>query len=42
MSGQMLSPYFGRLADLGIRHFMPKPFCIADLLETIHDVQTAA
>ena len=42
VSGQMLSPYFARLADLGVRHFLPKPFRFEELLETIRDVQEAA
>src|SRR5579862_3365916 len=35
VSGQMLSPFFGRLADLGVRHFLSKPIGVDDLLETI-------
>jgi DNA-binding NtrC family response regulator len=42
VSGQMLSPYFARLSDLGVRHFLPKPFGIDGLLEAIHDVLKAA
>ena len=42
ISAQMLGPYFGRLADLGVRHFVSKPFSISELMETIQEVQAAA
>ena len=42
ISGENLGPYFRRLADLGVRHFVKKPFSIAELMETIQEVQTAA
>ncbi len=42
VSGQMLSPYFGRLAELGVRHFLPKPFLLEELLESMLDVGRAA
>jgi two-component system, cell cycle sensor histidine kinase and response regulator CckA len=38
VSGETLSPYFGRLASLGVRHFLPKPFGVDDLMETIRDL----
>ncbi len=42
ISGNVLSPYFSRLVDLGVRHFLPKPFSIDDLVATIQDVRVAA
>lgn len=39
ISGQLLGPYFGRLADLGVRHFLCKPFSLEALLESIRQVQ---
>lgn len=42
VSGQMLGPYFGRLADLGVRHFLPKPYSVDSLLEEIRDVMPMA
>jgi CheY-like chemotaxis protein len=39
VSGGMLSPYFGQLAFLGVRHFLPKPFGIDGLLESIAQVR---
>src|SRR5439155_22078919 len=38
ISGQGLVPYFSRLASLGVRHFLPKPFRIDDLLGSIQDL----
>lgn len=38
VSGQTLSPYFGRLADEGVRHFISKPFTIGTLLQIIREV----
>jgi DNA-binding NarL/FixJ family response regulator len=42
VSGQMLSPYFARLADLGVRYFLSKPFGVDDLMETIRELSAAA
>ena len=41
VSGGMLSPYFGKLAFLGVRHFLPKPFGIDGLLNSIADVRAS-
>ncbi len=38
VSGGMLSPFFGKLVFLGVRHFLPKPFGIDGLLDSIADV----
>lgn len=38
VSGQTLSPYFSRLADEGVRHFISKPFTIGTLLQIIVEV----
>lgn len=38
VSGGRLSPFFGRLADLGVRHFVPKPFCLQEILEAIEEI----
>jgi CheY-like chemotaxis protein len=38
LSGQTLSPFFGRLADEGVRHFLSKPFTIGTLLQIIGEV----
>jgi DNA-binding NtrC family response regulator len=35
MSGAMLVPYFVQLNDLGVRHFLPKPFYFDGLLSSI-------
>jgi CheY-like chemotaxis protein len=35
ISGAMLVPYFVQLNDLGVRHFLPKPFYLDGLLESI-------
>lgn len=40
-SGYLLSPYFARLADLGVRHFLPKPCRVETLLSEISDVLTS-
>jgi CheY-like chemotaxis protein len=42
VSGDVLSPYFSRLADLGVRHFLPKPMVMDDLLDTMRDLSIAA
>jgi len=42
VSGQVLSTYFSRLSDLGVRHFLPKPFLIDGLLEIIGEVVAPA
>lgn len=39
ISAQELGPYFSRLADLGVRHFLYKPFSLEALLESIREVQ---
>ena len=38
VSGQQLSPYFARLADLGVRHFVPKPFSLDALVFSIREL----
>jgi len=35
ISGAMLVPYFVQLNDLGVRHFLPKPFYLDGLLDSI-------
>ena len=35
ISGAMLVPYFVQLNDLGVRHFLPKPFFLDGLLDSI-------
>jgi two-component system cell cycle sensor histidine kinase/response regulator CckA len=35
ISGAMLVPYFVQLHDLGVRHFLPKPFYLDGLLDSI-------
>jgi DNA-binding NtrC family response regulator len=35
ISGAMLVPYFAKLNDLGVRDFLPKPFELDGLLESI-------
>lgn len=34
-SGAMLVPYFTRLNELGVLHFLPKPFRLEELLESV-------
>lgn len=41
VSGGMRSPYFGKLAFLGVRHFLPKPFGIDGLLNSIADARAS-
>lgn len=38
VSGDMLSPFFSRLSDLGVRHFLPKPFSLENVVDAIRDV----
>jgi DNA-binding NtrC family response regulator len=38
VSGQTLGPFFSRLADEGVRHFLAKPFTIGTLLQIIREV----
>jgi two-component system cell cycle sensor histidine kinase/response regulator CckA len=35
ISGAMLVPYFVQLNELGVRHFLPKPFYLDGLLDSI-------
>ena len=35
MSGAMLVPYFVRLNELGVQHFLPKPFYLDELLASV-------
>jgi len=35
VSGAMLVPYFTQLNELGVRHFLPKPFYLAGLLDSV-------
>jgi DNA-binding NtrC family response regulator len=35
ISGAMLVPYFVQLNDLGVRHFLPKPFYLDGLLDSV-------
>lgn len=35
ISGAMLVPYFAKLNDLGVRDFLPKPFNLDGLLESV-------
>jgi two-component system cell cycle sensor histidine kinase/response regulator CckA len=35
ISGAMFLPYFVQLNDLGVRHFLPKPFYFDGLLDSI-------
>jgi DNA-binding NtrC family response regulator len=34
-SGAMLVPYFARLNQLGVLHFLPKPFRLDELLDSV-------
>jgi len=38
ISGGMLSPHFAKLAALGVRHFISKPFRLENLLADIRDL----
>jgi DNA-binding NtrC family response regulator len=40
ISGAMLVPYFVQLHDLGVRHFLPKPFYLDGLLDSIRVAMT--
>ncbi len=42
VSGQMLGPYFGRLSELGVRHFLAKPFSVDSLVYQIRELLAAA
>jgi DNA-binding NtrC family response regulator len=41
VSGHRVIPYFSRLSDLGVRHFLAKPFSFEDLLDSIEELETA-
>jgi DNA-binding NtrC family response regulator len=42
MSGQLLSPYFSRLADMGVRDFLPKPFSLDALIGSIQAAERSS
>ncbi len=39
VSGHRVIPYFSRLSDLGVRHFLPKPFSLEELLGSIEELE---